>query len=66
MPDQSKKVDSARKTLRANLKYRQDKRTHAVERVKLYVEDVEGDWLGNWSDSNPNFKSSALEAQSDN
>jgi hypothetical protein len=51
MLNKSQKVDSALDMLRANRKYRQDKRTHGVERVKLYVEDVEGDWLENWSDS---------------
>lgn len=37
--------------LRANRKYRQNKCTHGVDRVKLYVNDVESDWLENWSNS---------------
>ncbi|NJM66365.1 MAG: hypothetical protein HC851_12245 [Acaryochloris sp. RU_4_1] len=52
MPNPVQKVSSALETLRANRKYRQAKRTHGVERVKLYVEDVEGYWQENWSDSN--------------
>lgn len=55
--NRSQKVDSALNTLRANRKYRQDKRTYGVERVRLYVEDVEGDWLDNWSDSDQGSKS---------
>jgi hypothetical protein len=55
--NRSQKVDSALDTLRANRRYRQDKRTYGVERVRLYVEDVEGDWLENWSDSDECSKS---------
>jgi hypothetical protein len=55
--NRSQKVESALDTLKANRKYRQDKRTHGVERVNLYIEDVEGDWLENWSDSDQPSKS---------
>jgi hypothetical protein len=47
---QSKKVDSALETLKANRRYQQDKLTLGLDRVELYVEDVEGDWLDNWTD----------------
>jgi hypothetical protein len=47
---QSKKVDSALETLRANRRYQQDKLTLGLDRVDRYVEDVEGDWLDNWTD----------------
>jgi predicted transcriptional regulator len=47
---QSKKVDRALETLKANRKYQQDKLTHGLARVGRYVEDVEGDWLDNWTD----------------
>jgi hypothetical protein len=47
---QSKKVDSALETLRANRRYQQDKLTVGLDRVERYVEDVEGDWLDDWTD----------------
>jgi hypothetical protein len=47
---QSKKVDSALETLRANRRYQQDKLTLGLDRVERYVEDVEGDWLDDWAD----------------
>jgi hypothetical protein len=47
---QSKKVDSALETLRANRRYQQDKLTLGLDRVDRYVEDVEGDWLDDWTD----------------
>jgi hypothetical protein len=47
---QSKKVDSALETLKANRRYQQDKLTLGLDRVELYVEDVEGDWLDDWTD----------------
>jgi hypothetical protein len=47
---QSKKVDSALETLRANRRYQQDKLTLGLDCVKRYVEDVEGDWLDDWTD----------------
>ncbi len=49
--NQSQKEASATDLLRAARKYRNDKLTHGLERVNLYVEDVEGPWLENWSDS---------------
>jgi hypothetical protein len=55
--NQSSMVDSALETLRANRKYNQDKRSYGVERVRPHVEDVEGDWLENWSVSEPPPKS---------
>jgi hypothetical protein len=47
---QSKKVDSALETLRANRRYQQDKLTVGLDLVERYVEDIEGDWLDNWTD----------------
>jgi hypothetical protein len=48
---QSEKVDSALETLKANRRYQQNKLAHELERVDLYVDDVEGDWLDNWTDN---------------
>jgi hypothetical protein len=45
-----KKVDRALETLRANRRYQQDKLTLGLDRVERYVEDVEGDWLDDWTD----------------
>ncbi len=47
---QSKKVDSALETLKANRRYQQDKLTLGLDRVEQYVEDIEGDWLDDWTD----------------
>jgi hypothetical protein len=47
---QIKKVDRALETLRANRKYQQDKLTLGLVRVDRYVEDIEGDWLDDWTD----------------
>ena len=47
---QSKKVDSALETLKANRRYQQDKLTLGLDRVERYVEDIEGDWLDDWTD----------------
>ncbi len=47
---QSRKVDSALETLRANRRYQQDKLTLGLDRVDRYVEDIDGDWLDNWTD----------------
>jgi hypothetical protein len=47
---QSKKVDRALETLKANRRYQQDKLTLGLDRVERYVEDVEGDWLDDWTD----------------
>jgi hypothetical protein len=47
---QSEKVASTLEKLRASRKYQNDKLIHGLNRVDLYVEDVEGDWLENWDD----------------
>jgi hypothetical protein len=47
---QNKKVDRALETLRANRRYQQDKLTLGLDRVERYVEDIEGDWLDDWTD----------------
>jgi hypothetical protein len=47
---QSKKVDSALETLKANRRYQQDKLTLGLNRVERYVEDIEGEWLDDWTD----------------
>ena len=46
---QSKKVDSALETLKANRRSQQDHLTLGWERVEYYVEDIEGDWLDDWT-----------------
>jgi hypothetical protein len=46
---QSKKVARALKTLKANRRYQQEHLTLGWERVERYVEDVEGDWLDDWT-----------------
>jgi hypothetical protein len=51
------RVDTALETLRANRKYRKDKLALGLKRVDLYVEDVEGDWLANWSDADEQSES---------
>jgi hypothetical protein len=48
---QSAKVDSALETLKANRRYQQNKLAHDLDRVDLYVDGVEGDWLDNWTDN---------------
>jgi hypothetical protein len=47
---QSKKVDRALETLKANRRYQQDKLTLGLDRVDRYVEDIEADWLDDWTD----------------
>jgi hypothetical protein len=47
---QSKKVDRALETLKVNRRYQQDKLTLGLARVERYVEDIEGDWLDDWTD----------------
>jgi hypothetical protein len=47
---QSKKVDRALETLKANRRYQQDQLTLGLKRVERYVEDIEGDWLDDWTD----------------
>ena len=46
---QSKKVNVALETLKANRRYQQEHLTLGWERVERYVEDVEGDWLDDWT-----------------
>ena len=46
---QSKKVARALETLKANRRHQQDKLTLGWERVERYVEDIEGDWLDDWT-----------------
>jgi hypothetical protein len=46
---QSKKVARALKMLKANRRYQQDRLTLGLDRVELYVEDIEGDWLDDWT-----------------
>jgi hypothetical protein len=46
---QSKKVARALKTLTANRRHQQEHLTLGWERVEWYVEDVEGDWLDDWT-----------------
>ena len=47
---QNENIDAALEALKADCKYRQDKIDRGLQRVDLYVEDVEGDWLEQWSD----------------
>jgi hypothetical protein len=46
----SEKVSNALETLKANRRFSQDKVNYGLDRVGRYVEDVEGDWLENWSE----------------
>ena len=46
---QSKKVDSALETLKADRRYQQERLTLGLNWVERYVEDVEGDWLDDWT-----------------
>jgi hypothetical protein len=46
----SEKVSNALETLKANRRFSQDKVSYGLDRVDRYVEDVEGDWLENWSE----------------
>ena len=49
--NQNEKISSALDALKADRKYRQDKVDCGLERVDLYIEDIEGDWLEEWSDN---------------
>ena len=49
--NQNEKIYSALDALKTDRKYRQDKVDCGLERVDLYVEDIEGDWLEEWSDN---------------
>ena len=42
-------VESAALSLRAIRKYQKDRSSHGVDRVHLYYEDVEDDWLKEFS-----------------
>lgn len=46
---QSKKVNVALETLKANRRSQQDYLTLGWERIEQYVEDIEGDWLDDWT-----------------
>jgi hypothetical protein len=46
---QSKKVARALETLKVNRRHQQDTLTLGWERVERYVEDIEGDWLDDWT-----------------
>jgi hypothetical protein len=47
---QSEKVRNALKTLEVSRRFSQDKMTYGLGRIDRYIEDVEGDWLENWSE----------------
>ena len=47
---QSKKVARALETLKANRRYQQDYLTLGLDRVERYIEDIEGDWLDDWTE----------------
>ena len=46
---QSKEVARALETLKANRRYQQDYFTLGWDRIEQYVEDIEGDWLDDWT-----------------
>lgn len=46
----TRKIECALETLRINRRYQQDKLTFGWDRVEQCVEEVEGDWLDNWTD----------------
>jgi hypothetical protein len=56
----SEKVSNALETLKANRRFSQDKVTYGLDRVDRYVEDVEGDWLENWSEEDEEGSGTAL------
>ena len=58
--NQNKKIDTAIDALKAERKYRQDKVERGLQRVDMYVEDIEGDWLEQWSDSEETVTSHKL------
>jgi hypothetical protein len=47
---QSEKVRNALKMLEVSRRFSQDKMTYGLGRVDRYIEDIEGDWLEQWSD----------------
>jgi hypothetical protein len=47
---QSEKVRNALKTLEVSRRFSQDKVTYGLGRVDQCIEDIEGDWLEQWSD----------------
>jgi hypothetical protein len=59
----SEKVSNALETLKATRRFSQDKVTDGLYRVDRYVEDVEGDWLENWS--NEGLEGSVSNPQND-
>ena len=44
----SSDVESALLTLKAIQTYSRAKREHGINRVDIYIEDVDGDWLEQW------------------
>jgi hypothetical protein len=56
----SEKVSNALETLKANRRFSQDKVNYGLDRVDRYVEDVEGDWLENWSEEDEECSGTAL------
>ncbi len=55
---QSEKVRNALKTLEVIRRFSQDKMTYGLGRVDRYIEDIEGDWLEQWSDKDSESLSS--------
>jgi hypothetical protein len=47
---QSEKVRNALKTLEVSRRFSQDKMTYGLGRFDQYIEDIEGNWLEQWSD----------------
>jgi hypothetical protein len=47
---QSAKVRNALKMLEVSRRFSQDKMTYGLGRVDRCIEDIEGDWLKQWSD----------------
>ena len=46
------KLTGAALSLKAVRKYQRDRRNHGAERVRLYFDDVEGDWLNQLNNDN--------------
>jgi hypothetical protein len=53
--------ETALKSLRAARTLQKMRRSHGVNRVDLIVEDIEGDWLEQWSEEEAVGSKTALE-----
>lgn len=47
---QSKKLADALCSIKAVQKYQRDRQTYGANRVRLYIDDIDGDWLKDFDD----------------